>query len=122
MKDKLFIFMAMLTVLVALCGCSPAQRWGEPAITGLVHSAEGTAILVIEGLERPGLPQEEWYGKRAIYFTLTGDTVIERDGETVTPDHFTGLKVEVWADGPIAESYPEQAKAARVVILEELDD
>jgi len=118
MKSKLLIVLLILIAAVMAAGCSQAAT--EPDITGVVNAVEGDRILVVEGLERAGVPQEEWFGKRAIFFTLTGDTVIERDGEPVTPDNFTGLKVAVWADGAIAESYPEQAKAARVVILEDL--
>jgi len=110
----------MLIAAVAAAGCAPAESGTPPTIIGVVNSTEGDTILVVEGIDRPGVPQEEWFGKRAINFTITGDTVIERDGKPVSPDDFTGLKVEVWADGPIAESYPEQARAGRIVILEDL--
>ncbi len=120
MKCRLFFLAAVILVAaMAAAGCTPAETGAPPTITGVVNSTRGDTILVVEGIDRPGVPQEEWAGSRAINFTITGDTVIERDGEPVSPDDFTGLKVEVWADGPIAESYPEQARAGRIVILED---
>jgi hypothetical protein len=117
-KSKFLTVSLILIAAVAAAGCSQAAT--EPDITGVVNAVEGDRILVVEGLERAGVPQEEWYGKRAIFFTLTGDTVIVKNGEKVAPDDFTGLKVKVWADGAIAESYPEQGRAARVEIIGEL--
>ncbi|MEW5785051.1 MAG: DUF3221 domain-containing protein [Bacillota bacterium] len=122
MKGKLsFILITLLITALAAAGCSQPESSTPPTITGIVNSAEQNVILVIEGLDRAGVPEGEWFesDKRAIYFTLTADTVVEMDGKPVSPDDFTGLIVEVWADGAIAESYPEQAKAGRIVILED---
>jgi hypothetical protein len=39
--------------------------------------------------------------------------------EAAFADLEVGLAVEAWFTGPVAESYPVQAKAARIVILED---
>lgn len=126
MKSRLFFALAAVVLVlaaIAAAGCSREAEGPEPpAVTGIINAVEDNVILVVEGIEKGGLPAEEWMesGYRAVNFTVTGDCIIERDGETVSPDQLVvGLKVEVWADGPLAESYPEQGKAKRIVILED---
>ncbi|WP_025641885.1 DUF3221 domain-containing protein [Schnuerera ultunensis] len=52
--------------------------------------------------------------------TITSDTKIFKDNEEVAiEDIGEGLKVEVTFDGPVAESYPVQATAKKIIIIED---
>jgi hypothetical protein len=62
-------------------------------------------------------------GGRKIVFTLTPDTtIVIRRGQDLNDITVTelavGSRVEAWASGAIAESYPEQARAAALVVLD----
>jgi hypothetical protein len=118
--------MGML-VLVLLClvfsGCAkvvddPADETSSHS--GLIYSIEENRILVVEGIDRVNIPWNSWFeaGKRAIVFSITADTVIELDNETVTADQLRrGQSVEVFYSGALAESYPEQGSADKVMII-----
>jgi len=120
----------VLTLLVlAACGTptnptpdrSPAGGGGEvvlpsePAtIIGQISSLEGGSMLIEEN---PGQPDTG----RKIVFRLESDTLVaERIGDNIVAraqaDLQVGQRVAAWADGPLAESYPEQGSAAAVVI------
>jgi hypothetical protein len=120
-KNLAFILAAMLLVTVAAAGCSRSEGSGNPDITGLIFAIEGDRILIVAGIEDVDTDYEDWFeaGNRAIYFAVTDKTVIEAGGEKGSFDILRlGQKVEAWADGPLAESYPEQGAAKRIVILE----
>lgn len=61
---------------------------------------------------------------RAIWFKFTENTVIEDlQGEPLTRSELqVGQLVEAWSIGPIAESYPEQAEAAKLVIQDKMEE
>ncbi len=117
----------VLLVLALLClvfsGCEkvvddPADETSSHS--GLIYSVEENRILVVEGIDSVNIPWNSWFeaGKRAIVFSITADTVIKLDKETVTADQLRrGQSVEVFYSGALAESYPEQGSADKVMII-----
>lgn len=56
----------------------------------------------------------------AISFTVSNDTELtDREGNKVDPDEIAiGAQVEVWHDGVVADSFPAQAQAVKIVLLD----
>lgn len=126
MKSKLLILLTVLLIaLLIAAGCgedqdNPIETPGP--ISGLIYSYEENVILVVGEIDDVNIPREEWFeaGRRAVYFTITADTVIEHEGEAVAPERLArGQKVDVWHEGFLAESYPEQGGAVRIVIVDD---
>ncbi len=83
-------------------------------INGTITQVQPTSILVAE---QPGTQA----GGRKIVFSITSETrMFAGDGEQLRPiaasDLAIGQRVEAWAIGAIAESYPEQATAGTIVV------
>ena len=126
MKKFIGLFLAVLLVagLITIgCGEDRAEPIDSPEpIGGLIYAIDGNVILVVGGISEVNVPREKWFeaGKRAVYFTVTGDTIIEHKGETISAERLArGQKVEVYHEGFLAESYPEQGGALRVVITDD---
>ncbi|MDZ4133168.1 MAG: DUF3221 domain-containing protein [Dethiobacteria bacterium] len=121
--NLLLVTLLAITMLTA-AGCGGGEE--EPVnevepISGLIYSIEENAILVVGDINNVNIPRVEWFenGKRAVYFTLTEETVIEAEGEVVTVDQLArGQRVDVHHEGFLAESYPEQGGALKVVIID----
>jgi hypothetical protein len=122
---KYIQFTLLVFLLTALAGClavSGADEDTPPEMTGLIFDIDGGRILVVAGIEDANISYDTWFeaGNRAAWFAVTGDTVIKRGGKTVSADQLEkGMKVQVWAVGPMAESYPEQGEAKKIVIVEQ---
>jgi hypothetical protein len=112
--------LALLAVLgIALATAAPALA--EPSgnsirgsITEVSRSAE--VVLVEEN------PSEE-SGSAKGEFAVTGETeILEQRGQDLAPVSFEDLRVgqivEATYTGPVAESYPTQGVAGKIVILE----
>jgi hypothetical protein len=111
----------VLVLSLAASGCTLAEAPSPAYIEGLVHSVEGDRFLVVEGLEDPEIPYDEWSkkGLNAAWLTVTGETVIvdEKGSQLEIGAICRGGPVRVWVTGPVKESYPVQADAERVLIL-----
>jgi hypothetical protein len=122
---KFLLFALLAVYLMAAAGCvavSGADQDTPPEITGLIFDVDGSRILVVKGIENIDMPYDEWFeaGHRAAWFTVTGDTVIKSGGAAVSAENLEkGQKVQVWAVGPMAESYPEQGEAKIIIIVED---
>jgi hypothetical protein len=121
---SLFLAVLLVTGLITIgCGEDRAEPIDSPEpIGGRIYAIDGNVILVVGGINEVNIPREEWFeaGKRAVYFTVTGDTIIEHKGETFSAERLArGQKVEVYHEGFLAESYPEQGGALRVVITDD---
>lgn len=92
----------------------------EPAtISGTITQLQNGSILVEE---QPGAEA----GGRKIVFTITPETrLFARAGEQLRPitaaELVQGTPVQAWAEGAIAESYPEQARARAIVTVEDAE-
>lgn len=124
-------------VFIWLPGCNylATEPASEPAHTaGTITQAPSSlparfggtyAFLIEEYPERPTGPSASPYTTGDKYHvTVKEQTRIERRTATgnvrsVSPEDIAvGLKAEVWFDGPILESYPAQALASRILILD----
>jgi hypothetical protein len=116
MLKKITLAIIILLILV-VTGCSPKT----PAdITGLIYQMEDGSILVVEGISDPTMPYAEWFekGNYAVVFAVNDKTsVYEGTKKSSIKELKTGQKVEVWATGGLAKSYPLQGTAKRVNIL-----
>jgi hypothetical protein len=120
----------LLTLLFALmlilpgCGSTGNDQGEIPEqvpISGKIYSISDNRILVVEGLEDVNIPQVSWFeqGKRAVYFAVTEETLISSNGNVVGMDQLArGQSVEVFHEGFLAESYPEQGQALQINIIE----
>jgi hypothetical protein len=109
-----------------ILGCGPANTTPvtNPAIRGSITYSQAQpgpdqdilGSILIEGQ----LENDTSFDKAAV--TITAQTrIFERVGQERRPTTFealqVGQQVEAWFDGPVAESYPVQARASDVLIL-----
>lgn len=112
-------------LLICICfslltGCvKPPQ--GEADLRGeitRVGQAVGANVVQILVEERPGV---EDGSDKAYVLVLKDEAVLRRAGDDYgrarISDLEEGLLVEIWFDGPVAESYPLQGTARNVVIV-----
>lgn len=127
MKNLLYVLiLTSILFLFIVTGCSTdgndiIHEPGSEPISGTVYSIENRRILVVSDLDDVNIPRSEWFeqGKRAVYFAVGEDTIAEHDGEKVDTDKIArGQKVDVYHEGFLAESYPEQGMAVKVVITD----
>jgi hypothetical protein len=128
MKAKL-LFITVLVLMLALSGtgCSgpaeePIDDPEQEPISGTIYRFDDNRILVVDGITSVNIPWSKWFeqGHRAVYFTVEDDTMVELNGEEVRAENLSrGQKVEVYHEGFLAESYPEQGKALKVVITDQ---
>lgn len=115
MRRLLLLLAATLVPLVA--APATAQEADEGAgITGTITDLANSTVLIEE------VPGEQ-YGSEKAYVEITADTriFIRRGNDEVSAtydDLEVGQRVEARFSGPVAESYPVQATAASVEILE----
>ena len=113
--------LALLAALgVGLAAAAPALAAPpESSIRGTITEVSRSAKVVLveeDPASQSGLAKGE--------FAVTDETeILEQRGEDLVPVPFeklrVGQKVEATYAGPVAESYPTQGVAARIVILEE---
>lgn len=89
------------------------------AITSLVRGSGGDALGSIRIEERP----DEEAGSPKFQATVDRRTeIFRRDGAVTDRASFDDLRqgaiVEAWFDGPVRETYPAQATAAVIVIVQ----
>lgn len=112
---------AVLATAAVLVGCGPRVPSDPPAMTGRIVLATpsdtggaGGGILV-EGAGTVG-------DKAALGVTDATTILIQaKDGlvsSATFADLTVGRRVSVWITGPVRESYPVQAEASTIVIVE----
>ena len=126
MKKYLIVSLIILSLLaLSTTGClsDEVEPDDETAVhQGLIYLIEDNRILVVNDIDSANIPWNSWFekGKRAIMFTITADTVIELNGDIISADKLArGQEVEVWHSGPLAESYPEQGSADKIIITQD---
>ncbi|HUF53448.1 MAG TPA: DUF3221 domain-containing protein [Dehalococcoidia bacterium] len=119
---------ALLSVLAFAAACgddSEAEVEGDPHVRGIItelNEGQGDIIgtIRIEGR----ITSETEFDAASLRIEEDTDafrSVASELQDASFLDLAFGQAVEAWVTGPVAESYPIQAKAARVVILENLD-
>jgi len=117
---KLFLSAILLTFAsLMFSACSSTQA--QPDLTGRIDTVQ----QVLQG-EKLGLILINSPGDRTsdkYVLTVTTETSIQRQvGQTLEPvicsDLQAGQTIKVWLSGPVRESYPAQADAKKIVIVE----
>jgi hypothetical protein len=114
-------YLGLLAGLITLAvGCAPSRKVldTEADFTGHVTEIGQSAILV----EARVVTEDGEYIDK-YWVTIEDETLIlEQFGEELSEAAFevlqVGRQVQIWFSGPIAESYPAQATAGQIVILE----
>src|SRR6056297_417093 len=129
--SRLILILTSGTVLILFSSClfnnsDDTDDPGEPFITGIITDIEqsGQRILVEENPDITG-PLEN--GGNKIWLTVDDDTSVYRnnDGELVNCNFAClqkNIVVSAWVTGAVAESYPLQGTASRIVITGEQTD
>ena len=109
---------ALVAVLAAsLVAVAPAASQEGGGIAGYVTDVSGTTVLVEEN------PDEQYGSGKASVEITSGTEISRQQGQDLLPatpeDLEAGQLVEVTFSGPVAESYPLQATAASITILED---
>jgi hypothetical protein len=107
----------LVLLALALAGCGPASAPTRPAdITGVVTRVSagtgGVQLLVEENpSDTAGSAKASVRTDASTHWFITG-------GGTFDPSQLKqGMRVSVWFDGPVATSYPVQAKGSDIVVL-----
>ncbi|NLX62988.1 MAG: DUF3221 domain-containing protein [Tissierellia bacterium] len=117
MKRLLILGLALVFAMV-LVGCS-----GEAADTIGIRGEIKEIYTSEDGLTITGILVEGEVQDDTMYdsgsITINEDTEIYMGEEEVTPEELSvGLMVEIIFDGPVAESYPVQGTAKKIIIIE----
>jgi beta-N-acetylhexosaminidase len=112
-----------ITTAIALGACSTGSDIpvGPPSISGritTVTAAPGGGSLLVEapGAEAPAYDAASvWVTPETKLFRQGADGATER---IAFGDFEPGQRVDVWFEGPVAESYPVQASASTVLLTE----
>jgi len=127
--SRLNLILILCSVLIFCPSCllnssDDGNDPGEPFITGTVTDIDNQRVLVEENPDVNG-PLEN--GGNKIWLSMSDDTFIYRSNnfELVKCD-FSCLEinniVSAWVTGAVAESYPLQGTASRIVITGEQSD
>src|SRR6056297_844827 len=127
--SRLNLILILCSVLIFCPSClsnssDDGNDPGEPFITGTVTDIDNQRVLVEENPDVNG-PLEN--GGNKIWLSMSDDTSIYRSNnfELVKCD-FSCLEinniVSAWVTGAVAESYPLQGTASRIVITGEQSD
>ncbi len=114
------LFITLLAMAGLLSGsCSSMQT--EPDLIGRINTVQQTLTNDRPGLILVDSPGDKTADKYVL--TVTAVTRIQRQAdEKLKPASFgemqAGQQIKVWLSGPVRESYPAQADARQIVILE----
>ncbi len=121
-KTLIFIFIA-LVLGIGVFYLYNTSEVEEPLsedyyISGEIYSILENRVLVAEDGSGKDLEGD------AIWVTVEDETdILDYEENSVQfEDLRTGMKVEVWTEGVVLESYPAQGTARKIVVLEEQND
>lgn len=123
---KRFVLVATAVVVAAaLAACGPEFPEDDPAIegevTGVSIGDERVTILVEVPEDELPPPTSSFTGYDKASVTVTNEALIYDESGDVLPLSAlerTGGRVRVWFTGPVAESYPVQATASTVQVMD----
>jgi len=104
-------------IILVTAGCAESGPPADaPSIRGTISqidmTAGGTGSMLVEGQNE----SDTAYDRASVAITAT-TRFYDAEGRSASPDSLApGLTVEVWFEGPVAESYPVQATAGAVKI------
>jgi beta-N-acetylhexosaminidase len=107
-------------VIVALAGCAAERPSETPSISGVVRERQpidGGVVLLVEA---EGDVSSGSYDNASVRLDTDTTVLVDEDGtlHRATPEDVpAGASVDVWFEGPVAESYPVQAAAGTVLVV-----
>ena len=121
---RLFGLLGLLIVLVVTavdCICVPKALETDPEVTGSITEIHSVGEDGILGRILVESPATDWLDKYMV--TINDEThIFEQNEEGLCQVTFgaleTGQRVQLWFTGPVMESFPMQATAKQVVIIE----
>jgi hypothetical protein len=117
----IMVVTAVLIALLMLVACSPSPPEEAASISGVITTVTpgyGTlGSVLVEGTEG----STSVYDKASVNITAS-TTLLRKTGDSYEGVAYSDLKVgmvvDVWFTGPVAESYPVQATADALVVVE----
>lgn len=113
---KFILFPVLLCLIAILSACNQQGSTDDPpTIEGYIVEAEENQLLVVSNITREQaetITREEIFQMEdinAIVFELSNNSATYEKGQ----------KVQVWAEDSIRESFPAQAEAETIEIIEE---
>jgi hypothetical protein len=108
---------ASIATLIAGCAPAPPQELSDILGTVKQHATTGDGVSIL--VENETEEFDTVYDIASVSVGEDATVLIEEDDgyAIATPqDVKNGAEVEIWFEGPVAESYPVQAKAGTVVV------
>ncbi len=123
MVKKYLVILVILQVfaLLAAAGCQSSTILVPPDMVGLVKDfQEGADVYHCSVLVEEDADNNPQYG--LAWIRVTESTILTRNGVKVEEAAclllVTGMRVQVWFEGPVMESYPVQGYARRIEIVD----
>ncbi len=123
------IIISLLVIIIIALGAylifrekeAPDPIFESSYIIGQIYEIDDNKILLAEGIEGEYDGFIDGFLGEAGWFTIQEETELIglENEEIVFKNLRIGNKVEVWVRGPVLDSYPIQAFAERIVIIEE---
>ena len=118
-KNLILLAALLLVAALMLSSCSNVQT--EPDLAGKISS-----IQRIPKDEKPGMILVDSPGNQTsdkyVISVMTETSIQWRVGQTLESASFgdlhAGQEIKVWLSGPVRESYPAQADAKKIVLVE----
>jgi len=107
-----------ILALLMLLGCASGVPEGPPAIRGKILSVSNTGDEVTAILVAGPIAEGTTFDRAALSITDNTRILNESDVEVGAEMLEAGTRVEVWVTGPVRESYPVQADADVIRIIE----
>lgn len=119
-KTLKYIIIIILLLLVVFIFYGLEEEERDPLIEGVIYEITDTSFLVAEGLKADSFESVNDLDGRAVRFDLIDELeVIDQEGQSIDFENLsTGNKVKVWHTGFVRETYPEQANAMRIQIVD----
>lgn len=127
-KAVLALAAALAVALLAACTSDgdAAPGSGDPDIRGLITSISDGSGDVIGNIRIEGTIESDTEYDKAVVRIESDTRILRQVGDATQELAYSDLKVgqtvEAWFTGPVAESYPVQAKASQIVVLAEPAD
>lgn len=131
-KQNGILILALICIATLLASCGQGSSSGDstekqvteketPAVKiidkGTIIQKEGNRWLITAYVEKNGAPYID-----AFWFTVNEKTAYRnRGGQNVSPEKISvGAQVEAWHTGAVAESYPAQTVAAKIIVYDDI--
>jgi hypothetical protein len=108
------IALALSTTLACAAGGAPSTRADIAGVVTALDITRGSMLIEEDPSQTSGSDKASVsVGSSTQFFARSGGAL----SNAALADVRIGQRVEAWFDGPVAESYPVQAKARTIVIV-----